>query len=74
MEERSPGYKTELEVIRRLLQQDPEQLQLLDPEKDISVIFAGMAMYKQIEIPESAKKKDKEKILPKGKAIGTEDF
>ena len=74
MESRSPGYKNELELIRITLQKDPEILHLLDPEKDLSVIFAAMSQYQAIEIPESAKKAKKNKLLPKGKSIGLDDF
>jgi len=74
MEAKSPGYVSELDTIRNLLHRDPEQLALLDPEKDLSVLFAAMGMYRQIEIPEAAKKKEKSKLIPKDKVIGTDDF
>jgi len=74
MEARSPGYVSELDIIRNILHKDPEKLQLLDPATELSVLFGAMAMYRQIEIPEAAAKKDKNKLLPKNKVIGTDDF
>lgn len=74
MEQKHPGYVGELEIIRSTLQRDPEMLHLLDPEKDLAVIYDAMAKFKQIEIPEAAKKAEKNKLLPKGKAITLDDF
>jgi hypothetical protein len=69
LEEKSPGYKSSLEDIRVILQRDPEMIHLLKTDGELSVIFAAMANYKQIEIPVTVAKAEKSKIIPKNLSL-----
>lgn len=69
LNQKLPGYKSSLEDIRGILQRDPEQLHLLRPDGELSILFAAMQTYKDIEIPIAAAKKEKEKIIPKNLSL-----
>lgn len=66
LEIEDPGYKLHLAEIHSTLRGDPEMVHILDPEKDLHVIFEAMRRYKQIEIPITEKKAAKNAGLPKG--------
>lgn len=72
LEQKLPGYKNSLEDIRVILQRDPEQAHLLKTNGELNVVFAAMKQYKQIEIPITAAKAEKNKIIPK--VIGLDSF
>lgn len=72
LESNLPNYKLTLAEIHKTLRADPEMVHILDPEKDLSVIFEGMRRYKNIEIP-ITEQKAKKSSVPKG-PVGLDDF
>jgi len=53
----SPGYKQYLGDIHSALRADPELVHILDPEKDLHILFEAMRKYKNVEIPITEQKK-----------------
>lgn len=65
LETEDPGYKIHLAEIHSILRSDAEMTHILDPEKDLCVIFEAMRRYKNIEIP-ITEKKAASRVVPKG--------
>lgn len=66
LEQEDPGYKLHLAEIHGILRGDQEMVHVLDPERDLHVIFEAMRRFKQIEIPITERKAAKNGGLPKG--------
>lgn len=66
LESNSPGYKNYLGEIHSILRADPELVHVLDPERDLHVLFEAMRKYKNVEIPITEQKKKAANGIPKG--------